>query len=105
MVGRCLIKLLTESSVLNIFQAAKIKDINDYIKPALREDPNYLVLHIGTNDITNASKSEELIAAEILHLSLKLKSEVHEVSLSDVIVLRHKWSAKVQKLSKHLKEL
>ena len=42
--------------------------MNDYIKPALGEDPNHTILHIGTNDITKASKSEELIAEEILEL-------------------------------------
>ena len=72
---------------------AKIKDMTDCIKPALREDPNHFMLHIGTNDITNASKSEELIAEEILELALKLKSEIHEVSISNVIVRRDKWSA------------
>ena len=56
---------------------AKIKDMNDYIKPALRKDPNNFILHIGTNDITNASKSEELIAEEILEPALKLKRKTH----------------------------
>ena len=77
--------------------------MNDYIKPALREDPNHIILHIGTNDITKASKSEESIAEEILELALKLKSEAHEVSLSNVILRRDKWSAKVLKVNKHLK--
>ena len=79
--------------------------MNDYIKPALHEDPNHFTLHIGTNDITNASKLEELIAEEILELALKLKSEVHEVSVTNVIVRRDKWSATVQKENEHLKEL
>ena len=87
------------------FSRAKIKDINDYIKPALREDPNHFILHIGTNDLTSASKSEELIAEEILELALKLKSETHKVSISNVIVRRDKWSAKAQKVNKYLKEL
>ena len=100
MVGRCLVKLLTAN-----FSGAKIKGMNNYIKPALREDPNHFILHIGTNDITKASKFEELIAEEILELALKLKSETHEVSISNVIVRRGKWSAKVQKLNEHLKQL
>ena len=87
------------------FSRAKIKDINDYIKPALREDPNHFILHIGTNDVTNASKSEELIAEEILELALKIKSETHIISISNVIVRRDKWSAKAQKVNEHLKAL
>ena len=86
------------------FSGAKIKGMNDYIKPSLREDPNHFILYIGTNDITKASKFEELIAEEILELALKLKSETHEVSISNVIVRRGKWSAKVQKLNEHLKQ-
>ena len=53
--------------------------MNDYIKPALPEDSNHFILYIETNDITNTSKSEELIAQEILELALKLKSEKHDV--------------------------
>ena len=79
------------------FFGAKIKDTNDYIKPALREDPNHFILHIGTNDITNASKSDKLIAEEILELALKFKSKTHEVSVSKVIVQRVKWSAKSER--------
>ena len=37
------------------FSGAKIKDMNDYIKPALQENPNHFILHIETNDIPNAS--------------------------------------------------
>ena len=44
--------------------------MNDHIKPALREDRNHFILHIGTNDITDASKYEELITQEILQLAL-----------------------------------
>ena len=75
------------------------------IKPAIRQDPNHFILHIETNDITNASKSEELIAEEILELALKLKSKTHEVSISNVILLRDKWSAKLQKVKEYMKEL
>ena len=76
--------------IIKSFYGSKIKDTNDYIKPALRDDPNHFILHIGTNDITNTSKSEELIAAEILEPALKLKSETHEVPISNVIVWRDK---------------
>ena len=52
------------------FSRAKIENMNDHIKPALREDRNHFILHIGTNDITDASKYEELITQEILQLAL-----------------------------------
>ena len=41
----------------------------------------------------------------MLELALKLKSETHEVSVSNVIVQRDKWCGKVQKVNEYLKEL
>ena len=87
------------------FTGAKFEDMDDYIKPALHEDPNHFTLHSGTNDIANVSKLEELITEKILELALKLKSEAHEVSVTNVIVRRDKWSATAQKENEHLKEL
>ena len=62
------------------------------------------MLHIETNDITNANKSEEITAEEILKLELKLKSETQKVLVSNVILWRDKWRVRVQKVNKHLKE-
>ena len=76
------------------FSGPKIKYMSDYIKPFLQEDPNHFILHIGINCITNASKSGELIAEEILELVLKLKIKTHEVSISNVIVRRRQMECK-----------
>ena len=89
---------------VNLFSERKSKILMITIKPAIRQDPNHFILHIETNDITNASKSEELIAEEILEFALKLKSETHELSISNVIVRRDKWSAKGELTSERTRQ-
>ena len=41
------------------FSGAKIKCMEDFIKPMLRENQNHFVLHVGTNDLY-LDKSPEL---------------------------------------------
>ena len=39
------------------FSGARIEDINQYIIPIIKKQPDYLILHVGTNDATtNTSK-------------------------------------------------
>ena len=33
------------------FSGAKIKDMQDYVKPTLRENPDQIIVHVGTNDL------------------------------------------------------
>ena len=39
------------------FSGARIEDIDQYIIPIIKKQPDYLILHVGTNDtITNTSE-------------------------------------------------
>ena len=60
--------------------------MKDYIKPLQREKSDHYILHIGTNDLC-LDRSPELIAKSILDLALTLKSESHDVSVCNIIVL------------------
>ena len=67
------------------FSRAKTKCMKDYIKPLQRENSDHYVLHFGTNDLC-LDRSPELIARSIIDLALTLKSESHDVSISNIIV-------------------
>ena len=43
------------------FSGAKMKCMKDYLKPSLRENPNHVILHVGTNAL-NSERSPELTA-------------------------------------------
>ena len=67
------------------FSGAKTKYMKDHIKPSQRENSDHYILHVGTNDLC-LDRSPELIAKSIIDLALTLKSESHDVSVSDIIV-------------------
>ena len=67
------------------FSGAKTKCMKDYIKPSQRENSDHYILHVGTNDLC-LDRSQELIAKSIIDLALTLKSESHDVSVSNIIV-------------------
>ena len=43
------------------FSGARTKYMKDYMKPSLRENPDYFILHAGINHL-NTNRSLELIA-------------------------------------------
>ena len=86
------------------FSGARIDDINQYIIPIIKKQPDYLILYVGTNDATtNASK-------KIVHDLLILKSNISKQLPSCRIVLlkpiiRHdngKVNLTIHNVNKHL---
>ena len=54
--------------------------MEDYTKCFLRNPPNHLILHIGTNDLSSRESSVE-IAKSIINVAFRLKNEIHYVSV------------------------
>ena len=88
------------------FSRARIEDINQYIIPIIKRQPDYLILHVGTNDATtNTSKK----TADDLHI---LKSNISKQRPSCRIVLskpiiRHNGKANltIRNVDKHFSAL
>ncbi|CAB3997488.1 RNA-directed DNA polymerase from transposon BS [Paramuricea clavata] len=55
------------------FSGSKAEDMQDYIKPLLRQKPDEIILHVGTNNIKGNSKTAEVVAADILNLGTQIK--------------------------------
>ena len=56
------------------FSGARIEDINHYIIPIIKKQPDYLILHVGTNDATtNTSKK---IIDDLLILKSKISKHI-----------------------------
>ena len=56
---------------VKIFSGANVRDMHDTIKPILRHKPEYIILHISTNDALNLPPNELL--DKILELKKKSK--------------------------------
>ena len=52
---------------VRFFRGGTIEDMEDNIKPILKREPDYIILHVGTNNATN------LTARDILDKLLQLK--------------------------------
>ena len=36
---------------MKFFSGTKIRDMQDYVKPTLQENPDQIIVHVGTNDL------------------------------------------------------
>ena len=86
------------------FLGARIEDINKYIIPIIKKQPEYLTLHVGTYDATtNASKKiiDDLV---ILKSNISKQLSSCRIVLSKPII-RHddgKANLTILKVNKHL---
>ena len=70
------------------FSGSKIEDMRDFLKPLIRKKPDEVILHIGTNDVKDNSKTAEVVAAGILNLGTQVKESMPgtKVSFSSITV-------------------
>ena len=60
--------------------------MKDYLKLPLRENPDHFVLHVGKNDL-DSDQSPDLIAKSIVDVASSLKTDNHDVTISNIITL------------------
>ena len=83
------------------FSGAKVRFLKDHMKPSLREKPDHIVLHTGTNDL-NSYRSQELIEKSITNLVSSLKNDSHDVSISSIVVRNDKFKEKAVQVNENL---
>ena len=76
------------------FSGSKTEDMADYLKPLMRKTPDEIIVHVGTNDVKDDTKSTEVVAAGILNLGNQIKDNLPntKVSISSLIVRKDKTS-------------
>ena len=83
------------------FSGAKVRCMKDYLKPSLRQNPDHVVLHVGTNDL-DSDKDPELIAKSIVDLARTVKKDTCEVTISNIVVRNDKLKKKAEEVNAHL---
>ena len=88
------------------FSGATTQCMVDYMKPSIRTQPDHFILHVGTNDLTSNTPSDE-IARNIINLASEMKSEKSDVSISTIITRADKpeLNKKGVEVNNHLKEM
>ena len=89
---------------LTSFSGAEIRDMQDYVKPTLRENPDQIIVHVGTNDLAS-NKRPKHIAKSIIGVATSLKSDTYDVLVSGIIVRNDQHHKKVAEVNIVLKEL
>ena len=72
--------------VVKSFSGATIEDMEDYLKPVIRKEPESIVLHIGTNDLNKLSPKQ--VADSITNLGIQINEESPNTTIISSILLR-----------------
>ena len=83
---------------------ATIRCLKGHVKPVLRENPDEIIFHIGTNDLPSGKGNKD-IAEAIINLSMSVKTHSRGVSISGVTVRKDKHQNKVQEINDQLRDL
>lgn len=59
--------------VVKSFSGATTSDMEDYLRPVLRKEPNKIILHIGTNDINY--QTAQTVAEGVLNLGIQITQD------------------------------
>ena len=76
----------------------------DHVKPIIRDKPDHIIFHVGTNDIP-LDKDAGDVAKSIVDLVMCGKSSTCDVSISNIITRKDKHQHKAKIVNNHLKEM
>ena len=86
------------------FPGARVRCMQDYVRPTLRENPDHVIIHIGTNDLASNTPAKK-VAESIIDLASTLKSDSCSVAISSITVRNDKHRNKVAQVNQYLKRL
>ena len=82
----------------------KNKCMEDYAQPTIRTNPDYKIIHVGTNNLSSKKESTETSSA-IVDLVLKPKSDTCQVSVSNLTTRSDQYRKKALEVKQHMKVL
>ena len=85
------------------FSGPKVRLMKDYIKPLMRKKLDHTILHVGTNDL-NSNRPSDLIAKSIADLTITLKNNSQNVSVSNIIMRNDNFTDKFMEVNGYLKQ-
>ena len=91
-----------EKIYVKSFAGATIEDMGDYVKPAMKYDPDLFVLHCGTNSL-QGDKPPATIAENIIKLARNMKKENNDVIISGLVPRNDKLKVKCLQVNDYLK--
>ena len=96
-------KLESYKVCIKSFSGPKVRLMKDYIKPLMRKKLDHTILHVGTNDL-NSNRPSDLIAKSIADLTITLKNNSQNVSVSNIIMRNDNFTDKFMEVNGYLKQ-
>ena len=77
--------------MVKTFSGANVHDMKHYIKPTMEKKPDYLLLHVGTNDLKYSTSKEMSVSISMLgqEIEKNLKLIISEVIPHRIITHRN----------------
>ena len=73
-----------EKIYVKTFPGATTECMKDYVKPTMKYNPDFVILHTGTNDL-KSNKSSEEISDDIIKLALDIKTDQNDIVVSGIL--------------------
>ena len=86
------------------FASARVRSMQDYVRPTITENPHHIILHVGTNDLTT-NIPPGIVAELIIDLGSSLTSNSCSARISNVTVRNDRYRKKVIQVNRQLKTL
>ena len=86
------------------FSGAKTEYMNNYAQPTTRENPDHILIHVGTNDLPTR-RQRDVIAEDIIQLALKLKISSCDISVSNIAERNDQYRNKALTVNRKPKDL
>ena len=86
------------------FPGAKTEFMKDYAQPTTIENPDHILIHVGTNDLPSR-RQPDVIAEDIIQLALELKANSCDVSVSNIVARNDQYRKKASAVNHKLKDL
>ena len=74
-----------ENIYVHAFTGSTIKDMRNYCQPSLDQRPSQVIIHVGTNDLSDRKKSELQISQDMISLANEIRSSGTKVTISGLI--------------------
>ena len=85
------------------FSGATVEDMNSYVLPSKKHNPDIVILHCGTNDLRKPDHPK-VIADNIVNLAESINSENTNVVISSLIARRDELDRKRAEVNNYLRE-
>ena len=82
---------------------AKTESMKDKAQPTIKENPDHILIHVGTNDFP-IRRQPDIIAEDIIQLALILKIDSCDISVSNIVTRNDQYRNKASALTRKLKQ-